>query len=228
MALSNKDALQILEYASVVAHGSVTPPEDHGIVASIDGLSLKLTPLKIANVPPPMSLLQLPLEEKAIDVALSRSGGYLAVLSNSDVAVYMIDLKKRPMRAPTLVWRSEELVGACPRHVSFLGDDRVFVLTDSWDEEESTIWVSYDEQLLPKGPLLEPGKASSLITGVDFQNVFVNFQNGLVYELVTSEADTGLPIHTSLAMKMHSFAPEVKIVSVEGKVRVPEPRSKRY
>jgi elongator complex protein 1 len=37
-----KGALQILEYSSVVAAGSTAPPNDFGMVASIDGCELSL------------------------------------------------------------------------------------------------------------------------------------------------------------------------------------------
>jgi elongator complex protein 1 len=40
---SMKDALQILEYSSVVAAGSTAPPNDFGMVASIDGCELTLS-----------------------------------------------------------------------------------------------------------------------------------------------------------------------------------------
>ncbi|KAF2635875.1 elongator complex protein 1 [Massarina eburnea CBS 473.64] len=217
VTLSTKDALQILEYASVAAHGSVAPPNDFGIVASIDGQSVKLTPLRIANVPPPMSLQQLSLDKKALDVALSMSGTRLAVLSDSDLAVYTVDLKKRPVPVPTLLWRSKSLEEAYPRHVAFLGDDRVCILADNWDEEESSIWISEGEELLPKGPILEPGQVSSLTSGIDFQKVYVSFQNGSIHELLLGEAADDLPLQTSLALSLPSFSPEVKISILEGK-----------
>jgi elongator complex protein 1 len=126
-------------------------------------VSLKITPLRLANVPPPMSLHTLKLEHKALDVALSGSGTRLAVLSDSDLAVYALDMKKRPIPKPSLLWRSDTIKSHCPRHVAFVGDDQVHVLTDDWDNNESCLWRSQDEELVLQGPLLEAGSASSLV-----------------------------------------------------------------
>jgi elongator complex protein 1 len=219
LALATSDALQILEYASVVAAGSVAPPNDFGIVASIDGVSLNLTPLRIANIPPPMSLQRLDIDGKAIDVALSMSGTSLAVLSDTNVAVYAVDLKKRPVPPPTLLWRSTALSRACPRHVTFLGDERFCVLADKWDEEESFIWVSEGQDLVSKGPILEPGKVSSITTSVDYQQIYINFQDGSIHELVLGEGTDDLPLQSSQVTTLPSFAPEVRITSLDEKVR---------
>jgi hypothetical protein len=52
-----------------------------------------------------MAFHTLALEYKAVDVALSESGSRLAVLSNTDLALYALDLNKRPIPKPTLLWK---------------------------------------------------------------------------------------------------------------------------
>lgn len=218
VALSTTDALQVAEYTSIVASGSVVPPHDFGVVASIDGLSLKLTPLRIANVPPPMSLQQLALDHKPTDVAFSVTGKLMAVLSDKHLAMYAVDLERRPLPVPTLIWQSKEFVDTSPRQVTFIDHDRVCVLTDSWSEEESSIWVSEGEELLPRGLILEPQMVSSLTHSVDFGKLYAASREGTVYEVLLNEAVEDLPLPTSLVTKLPSFAPEVKVAVVEEQV----------
>jgi elongator complex protein 1 len=214
LALATQGSLQLLDYVSTTATGSVAPPNDFGMVASIDGLSLKLTPLRLANVPPPMSLHRLALEQKAVDVAVSASGTLLAVLSNTCLSVYAMDMSKRPVPMPSFLWRSNALEGHVPRHVAFVGDHQVSVLTDSWDEEESCLWTSENNELVFQGPILEPGRTSAVFPGVEYQNLYLQFQDGELYELASESQ-----LLTRLIHKFPSFTPEVQVVSIDEKVR---------
>ncbi|KAF2127337.1 elongator complex protein 1 [Dothidotthia symphoricarpi CBS 119687] len=215
IALSTPGALQILEYLSATAAGSVAPPNDFGMIASIDGLALKLTPLRIANVPPPMSLHTLALEQKPIDVGLSSSGTRLAVLSDKDLAVYALDMHKRPLPKPALLWRSDAVQNHSPRHVNFVGDEQIYVLTDSWDEDESCLWRSEGEELLPQGPIVEAESISSLTFSTDFENLYTQFANGALHQISTSGASSDLPPETYLVHKFPSFAPEVRVIVLD-------------
>ncbi|KAJ4294593.1 putative elongator complex protein 1 [Kalmusia sp. IMI 367209] len=216
VALSTAGALQIVDYSSIVATGSVAPPNDFGVVASIDGLNLKITPLRIAAVPPPMSLLQLVLDRKALDVAFSKSGMRLAVLSDTDVAVYSLDLNKRPIPTPKFLWRNKLSTEHSPQHVAFDGDDRVYVLSNMWDEEESFIWLNDGETMVEKGPILEVAKVSSIASDLESQHVFVNLQNGSLVSVEWLEdsinmSPTFLPLAT-----IPSFTPELKVATLDG------------
>ncbi|KAL5120473.1 putative elongator complex protein 1 [Pleosporales sp. CAS-2024a] len=216
LALSTSTALQILEYSSVVGAGSTKSPNDFGLVASIDGLSLKLTPLRIANVPPPMAFHTLALEHNAIDVAISESGSKLAVLSNTHVAIYALDLNKRPIPKPALLWKSDAVKAHCPRHVVFVGDETLFCLTDAWGEDESSLWKSKGTDLLPLGPIIEADATSLLLSDVDYKTLFVQFQNGAMHAINSGEEAGDMPPQSSLVQKLPSFAPEVKVATVDG------------
>jgi len=183
-------------------------------------VSLKLTPLRIANVPPPMSLHTVALESKPMDVALSKSGNCLAVLSDSDLAVYALDLNKRPIPKPSLLWRSDAVKDHSPRHVTFLGEDQMFVLTDSWDEEESSLWHSEGDMLLPQGPIMEAEGTSLLLSSIDQETLYTQFQSGALHQVVVDETTSDLPPQMSLVNKFPSFAPEVQLVNVESQVRI--------
>ncbi|KAF1849738.1 elongator complex protein 1 [Cucurbitaria berberidis CBS 394.84] len=216
VALSTPGTLQVLEYVSSTATGSVAPPNDFGMVASIDGLSLKLTPLRIANIPPPMSLHTLALQHKPVDVALSLSGNHLAVLSDHDLAVYALDMSKKPLPRPLLLWRSDAIKDYCPRHVTFVGDNQIYVLTDHWDEDGSYLWRCEGEDLLLQGPVVEAEGASLLTSSVDLETLYLQFQNGALHQVSTDEATADLPPQTSLVQKFPSFPPEIQVIDIDG------------
>jgi elongator complex protein 1 len=182
-------------------------------------VSLKLTPLRLANIPPPMSMHTLKLEHKAIDAALSQSGNRLAVLSEVDLAVYALDLNKRPMPKPLLLWRSDAIKLHSPRHALFVGDDQIYILTDDWDEDESCLWRSDGENLVLQGPITEASGVSSLVSNVDYESLYVQLQNGALQKIHTDGVATDLPPQTSLIHQFPTLAPEVKICTIEQQVR---------
>jgi elongator complex protein 1 len=164
-----------------------------------------------------MSLHQLILNKKTVDVALSMSGTRMAVLSDTDVAVYALDMQKRPIPLPYLLWRTDVLA-SCPRHVAFAGDEQVFVLTDDWDEQESCLWTNKGEKLVYKGRIEGPAQTSSIASGVDFQNLYVQYQDGSLHEAKIEEAGDDLPLQSSLVNKFPSFAPEARVVTLNEQV----------
>ncbi|KAI8934328.1 hypothetical protein NX059_009064 [Plenodomus lindquistii] len=215
VAMSTPEALQILEYSSTVAAGSVAPPDDFGMVASIDGLSLKLTPLRLANVPPPMSLQTVALQSVPVDATLSKSGTRLAVLSNRDISVYALDMHKRPIPRPALLWRSDALKDYSPRHVAFVGDESIHVLMDNWDEEEAFLWRSEGEDVVPHGPIMETENVSTLVPSFDHSALYTQFQNGALHQVDITE---DMSPQTPLVQKLPTFCAEVQVADVEGQI----------
>lgn len=165
-----------------------------------------------------MSLHTLALESIPVNVALSKSGNRLAVLSDSDLAVYALDLEKRPIPKPAFLWRSGAVKDHSPRHVTFVGDEQIFVLTDSWDEDEASLWRSEGDMLLPQGPIVEADSTSLLLSSVDHGILYTEFQNGALHQVVIDETTTDLPPQGTLVHKFPSFAPEVQVVNFEGQV----------
>lgn len=87
-AIVTTDNLSIVEKIFYTARGSCCPPFDNGAVAVIDGETVKLTPIRGANVPPPMALYQLTVESAAVDVAFGRRNESFAILHRKGVDVY--------------------------------------------------------------------------------------------------------------------------------------------
>ncbi|QUC22981.1 uncharacterized protein UV8b_07222 [Ustilaginoidea virens] len=76
------------EEAFCTARGSCLPPFDSGAVAVIDGETVKLTPFRTANMPPPMSLFDVAAESSVADVAFGRRNTSFAVLHGKGVDLY--------------------------------------------------------------------------------------------------------------------------------------------
>ncbi|PSK34479.1 Elongator complex protein 1 [Elsinoe australis] len=87
-----RDDLRHLNYTSQISGGSVSSPTDFGIAAVMDGTSLKLTPLRVANVPPPMSFIDFTLPGNAIDLSCNKDASLIAVLYHAKVETYRLDL----------------------------------------------------------------------------------------------------------------------------------------
>ena len=78
----------MLEYILHTARGCVTPPHDTGVVAVLDGRTVKLTPFKTANIPPPMALHELEVSSNAIDIAINEDATTIAVLHNEGISLF--------------------------------------------------------------------------------------------------------------------------------------------
>ncbi|KAI0479257.1 IkappaB kinase complex, IKAP component [Xylariaceae sp. FL0804] len=92
------------EYIFEIARGSLTPPNDYGAVAVIDGRTLKITPFRTANVPPPMAMFELELSSPIIDVAFSPANTSMAVLHRNGVDVYEWKTKQQRSVLPELTF----------------------------------------------------------------------------------------------------------------------------
>jgi elongator complex protein 1 len=113
-----------------ICHGSTTSPDDVGAVAVIDGKILKLTPLRMAGVPPPMAHCEVTLDSNIVDVSFSRSGSRIAVLTRNDFSVFVWSLKGRPVPCPVLESNHPlpEAPSSRPRQILFLHESEVHVL----------------------------------------------------------------------------------------------------
>ncbi|KAJ5501455.1 hypothetical protein N7453_006272 [Penicillium expansum] len=121
------------DYVFDINHGSTSIPDDVGAVAVIDGKTLKLTPLRMAGVPPPMAHNELTLDSNAIDVAFSKSGARIAVLMSNTLSIYLWSLKSRPVPVPILEssYPLSDAPTSRPRQVAFLNENEVYVLKDN-------------------------------------------------------------------------------------------------
>lgn len=89
--------------------GPTAPPHDFGVVAVIDGNRLKVTPMRLANVPPPMAVHELSLHANAVDVVVSAKANLniLGVLFENALSFYEWRLPADFKQQPTLKWTAK-------------------------------------------------------------------------------------------------------------------------
>ncbi|KAI1083926.1 IkappaB kinase complex, IKAP component [Whalleya microplaca] len=100
-AVSGK--LVLAEYIFGVTRGSLTPPYDYGAVAVVDGTSLKLTPFRTANIPPPIAMFELQIPSPIIDIVFSPANTFMAVLHQLGANVYEWKTKGQRSLLPSLI-----------------------------------------------------------------------------------------------------------------------------
>ncbi|KZF25746.1 IkappaB kinase complex, IKAP component [Xylona heveae TC161] len=210
---------QRLEYIFDVAKGSTSPPNDFGAVAVIDGKTLKLTPLRLANTPPPMALHEAPLSNVAVDAAISCSGSRIAVLHRNQISLFEWKLDVKPIPAPTEQKRLELPVAenAQARQIAFLGDRTVIVLVS--EEGSSTIFsFNFDSgELLGCDEISGPG-ISRLFPREDHSTIcYESYDNSVSESVSLSEDNLDL-----ITLQFQEFAvfpvhcPWVEVVNYNG------------
>ena len=88
------------QYGYRIASGSTIPPHDYGLISVIDGTSLKITPLRISNVPPPMALAEISVRSNIVDVTYAHgcendsSTVTFGVLDQTELSIFVWNLKE--------------------------------------------------------------------------------------------------------------------------------------
>ena len=124
--------LASLEFVFDLAGGSMVQPHDHGLVAIIDGKSLKTTPLKLAGVPPPMSLFDIAVDEPIVSVAISSRCSGIAILTRRGIYLYEWHLTEQPTTPPQLaqlIQHGDQEGSPIFRHIAFTGETGIII---SW------------------------------------------------------------------------------------------------
>lgn len=83
----NSGQIDICEFIWDVFRGATAGSTDIGLVMVVDGQNVNLTPLSLANTPPPMSFRSFQSSSTPIHVAVSRSNKTFAVLTNSGLEI---------------------------------------------------------------------------------------------------------------------------------------------
>ncbi|KAK6517272.1 hypothetical protein TWF281_003932 [Arthrobotrys megalospora] len=130
LSIATATEITELDFSWFVHRGATYPPLDLGIVAVIDGNNLKLTPFQFANMPPPMSLCEVTLDESVIDVAVSPAGDSLAALTANKVDIIDWDVPRLKRKAPAQVQKSViKLDGTFHyRQICFFGLNKIALL----------------------------------------------------------------------------------------------------
>ena len=81
------DNVERYDYVSDLCKDPSSWPFDYGIVAVLDGETLRLTPYRIRNIPPPMAANMLPIASTPAHVAFDTTGKIFAILRQREVDI---------------------------------------------------------------------------------------------------------------------------------------------
>lgn len=122
--------------------GPLVSPNDLGTTVSVDGTTVKVTPLAISNTPPPMAFREFELPSNAIHVAVNSSNTQFACLTSQSVVIAKWDPFTKPVSAPVIVASVglDSLLpdGVAPKQIAY-SQEQIAVAGD--DENKSVVTV---------------------------------------------------------------------------------------
>ncbi|CAK7228876.1 Putative elongator complex protein 1 [Sporothrix eucalyptigena] len=208
------------EYVFSTTRGSLTPPHDHGSVAVIDGKTLKLTPLRATNMPPPMSLFKLPTSLPAIDAAFSPNDHALVILTSAGLEMFSWAwpaVEKRPPQptpAATLSFETDDtLAGFVPLQVSFLQNPANTICVLGWDalaqNQTACFEVDLEAGFITPVGTQEVTRGSVLVTSRQGRDLYTQDPSGEISQLDVQGVSAA-----SFCAKLPNLLPWSEVVEV--------------
>ncbi|SCU77885.1 LAMI_0A02674g1_1 [Lachancea mirantina] len=137
LLFGNESYVNISNFSYKLSLGPLLEPFDNGTVLVTDGNVVNITPLGMANVPPPEYYRDFSLPDNVVDTAVSLSNENFSVLTRDEVALASVP-SLEDMRSgshPLLVSKISKTEFATEydtlRQVAFVNDSLVGVLMDS-------------------------------------------------------------------------------------------------
>ena len=92
-------------------------------------MSLRLTPLGLANIPPPMALHEVNLTQNVVDVAFNDSGSDFAVLHGNSISTYHYEAADSIFSPPTFSTSCDPPIkNSVLRQIRFMNESSIIVL----------------------------------------------------------------------------------------------------
>ncbi|KAK3082365.1 hypothetical protein LTS18_004277 [Coniosporium uncinatum] len=193
LAMLERHKVLSADYAMTVANGPLSPPHDHGMVAVVDGRILKLTPFRLANVPPPMALHDVDTKGNIVDVTFNSTGTRVAVLGSINLSVYDCDLAAKPV--PTPVLHNDvslidlNLEDSVLRQVAFGPEDIIYVLIRDNVSNRDVVY-RYEGDGFNLIPLPEQHEyITSIIPSNEYRTLVAGFSNGSLRDVTRDPSD---------------------------------------
>lgn len=161
--------------------------------------TVKLSPLKTAAVPPPMSLCDISLKFNAIDVAFSKSSSKIAVLTPEGVSIYNWGSKTESTLDTKLHLYPSSHPSERGRQVAFLDESHVYVLKQC----DPAVGMIERISLITneRKPVFESEEAehlSSIFSNLEQNSLWVaqgtRQKKGLSYSIVSDDENETLPV----------------------------------
>lgn len=197
MVGTTMDGVYMLNFAYKIASGPTVATMDVGMTAVIDGQDLKITPLAIANVPPPIAFREYDLLDNALDVSVSSTNEKFVVLtSRQEVQIHSISLEDmKNGHTPTVDVIEKNvfsLESELTKQVAFIQDSVVAVLVDTASSSK-VVLIDVDNRDIPVGEVELECRAVLIKSRSDTQKAVVECINGSIYEI----SDIGVATYIS-------------------------------
>ena len=182
--------LEIIDLTNKVVTGPTNLGDDIGMTLVTDGSLVKITPLSIANVPPPVSFRELEVFDNINDLAVSKANDKFAVLtSTNDIHISLISIEEMKKGAqPKIVSKIESNLivdfNEYAKQIAFINDSYVVVLVDGLNYSKVIIFDINDVENPSFNDSIELSpKAVLLKSQSDFNAVAIEAIDGTVYQL---------------------------------------------
>lgn len=193
LLVGSESKIEVIDFAYKTTIGPSVVPLDVGMNVVVDGTTVGITPLSIANVPPPISYRDFDLDEKVLDVAVSRSNETFAALTNKTIAFANIDLDSmKSGRHPEIISsiKKNEIATSDEflRQVVFANDDLVGVLLDSESGISRIILIDVSNISDPyvKSSIESPMKIVLVKSQANWSNISFETVDGGVHRIIQS------------------------------------------
>ena len=118
------------------------------LMTNLNSAKIRVTPLRQANVPPPMALYELDLPEIALDAAISRSSSIVAIMHRNSISRVKFQHKAEPTvkteSGPNKSSTPSSSTNIIPIQIAAVGDGEVYVLSKDLEKNEFLVYKSPD------------------------------------------------------------------------------------
>lgn len=194
LCLWNSELFQSIQLDYRVDRGSTCQPFDYGVVAVIDGKRLKLTPLKHANLPPPMAFAELQADDNIVSCAISRTCQRVAFISGNHLYLCTWEMRQagnKPNAAvrhsPSIRIQKKELaMFPCPTQILIQNDDTVLLLDPAVSKSDPQArcykytWVNTDNSALMTKDMDIPLDTRALIIDSKHESLWLRTSNDII------------------------------------------------
>lgn len=197
MVGTTKCGVLMYNFAIKISSGPTVTGSDIGMTVVIDGTEAKITPLAVANVPPPIAYRDYDLEDNIVDSAVNSANDVFAFVSSKNdihlLSISLVDMKEA--KEPTLTKINKQCFaeeGELVKQVCFIQDSVLAVLVDTSASSRVVLFDVTDTEV----PLLSSDldlRAVLLKSRSDFGVATVEHIDGSVWEI----SDTGLVTYLS-------------------------------
>lgn len=190
MMYGTDEHVNVVDFSYKMTQGPTLEPCDNGTSIVVDGNIVNITPLAIANVPPPEYYRDFETPENVIDVAVSLSNETYAVLNKSALLIATVPSLKdmRKGHHPIVVSKLNKLDFATGidsfRQIAFINDTVVGILLDT-DSFTRIALISVEDVSQPHViKIVETfDKAVLLRSSFDYNTLVYESKDGTVTQL---------------------------------------------